>query len=109
MGAWNIIVASLESFRVSGRMPDPSAFITKMSVNAPRRIETNAIREPSGDHAGSQLLSVSVNSRWPEPSGFMTTICLFPPLLWHKRSASVLGPDWASATLSGAVQVRETG
>ena len=65
------------------RVPDPSAFITKMSAE-PERPLTNAILEPSTDHAGSTWKngesvlssspSASVSRRSPPPFAPMTKI-----------------------------------
>src|SRR5439155_10382604 len=70
----------------SSTLFEPSAFITWIlepwpSANRPEgQLETNAMRPPLGDHAGSQSSVVSSVSRVTrEPSAFMTQIWPLPP------------------------------
>ena len=75
---------------VSARVPDPSAFITKMSAE-PVRPLTNAIFVPSADHAGStwkkgdspiaSSSSAAVSLRSPSPFAAMTKIAYSPSRL----------------------------
>ena len=84
--------ASRAELLVRRACPEPSAFITYISL-FPSRSDTNAMRRPPGDQAGSaSRAELLVRRAWPEPSAFITYISLFPSRL----DSNAIRPDGAS-------------
>ena len=58
---------------------EPSAFISQ-TWSVPLRLETNAMKRPSGDHAGVRSSDLAVVNRTGlDPSTFITQMSLLPP------------------------------